>query len=207
MNKKNLARLGLFFVTIFGIFAFWVTLDLLNDFDYLATIFLQQTIPTSFDTFFSTFSLFGSVEITTLILLILVGFSRKIQSVGVILLFMASQLLEVAGKFFITHPGPPGIFHRYDIPVTLPSFFIHPGSSFPSGHSLRTAFIAVLVYFISTRSKKLGGGTKILIACLIVLLSLIMYLSRVYLGEHWTSDVIGGFLLGTGFALLSLRYL
>lgn len=207
MNKKFYGWLGLIGVCIFGFFAFIVHKDLLINFDFDTTVKLQDFIPRWFDTFFSSFSLLGSVEITTLGLLILVILNRKISGLGVLFLYVLALVIEIAGKTFINHPGPPAMFHRYDIPITMPSFYVHPGFAFPSGHSMRTAFLAVMIFYMSTRSKKLGGRSKFLILCFIFLLSLIMYLSRVYLGEHWSTDVIGGILLGTGFAALAVLFL
>ena len=131
---------------------------------------------------FSSFSLLGSVEITTLVLLVIVVFNRKIEGAGVVFLFVLALVIEIAGKTFINHPGPPSMFHRYDIPVTMPSFYVN-RFAFPSGHSMRTAFLALIIFYISARSKKLSKSNKILILCFILLLSLIMYASRVYLGN------------------------
>ncbi len=207
MNKKFFLGLGITTVIFFGILSFLVAQDVFNSYDFDATVGLQRLIPRWFDTFFSSFSLLGSVELTTLILLVLVYLNRKIEGAGVILLFIAVLAIEVLGKFFISHPGPPLSFLRYDIPITLPSFSVHPGSSFPSGHATRTAFLALIIFYMSTRGKRMSNSAKILMLCFMVLLSLIMYISRIYLGEHWLSDVVGGFLLGTGFASLAVLFL
>ena len=66
------------------------------------------------------------------------------------------------------------------------------GYSFPSGHSMASvAFYGFLIYLIH---KKVNN--KILKTILIVLLSILISLigsSRIYLGVHYTSDVLAGF--------------
>lgn len=207
MNKKNLAGLGLIAVFAFGIFSFFVHKDLFASFDFDTTVRLQNFIPRSFDTLFSGFSLLGSVEVTTLILLILVGINRKIESIGVLFLYIVVLVAEVSGKLFVNHPNPPFMFFRYDIGFNFPSSYVQTGSSFPSGHATRTSFIAVLILFLIWRMKKATKKAKLLMSFVILLIVLTMFVSRVYLGEHWTTDVIGGFLLGSGFSAISLIFL
>ena len=65
--------------------------------------------------------------------------------------------------------------------------------SFPSGHT-GSAFAAAVVMFREL-PKKLGIPILVF-ACL-------MGLSRLYVGVHYPSDVLGGVLIGTGVALLT----
>lgn len=75
-------------------------------------------------------------------------------------------------------------------PLTIETFY-----SFPSGHSMNSfIFYAMVVYLIFhyTRRKSLTVMMAI-VACLLILL---IGFSRVYLGVHYPTDVLAGFVAG-----------
>jgi membrane-associated phospholipid phosphatase len=75
--------------------------------------------------------------------------------------------------------------------------------SFPSGHVLLyTAFFGFLIFLAFTLLKPSWGRTAILVI-LGVLVALIG-LSRIYVGDHWASDVGGAYLLGSLWLSLSI---
>lgn len=81
---------------------------------------------------------------------------------------------------------------RPDIVPHLDSFS---NLSFPSGHATNAMAILVLAALLVPKSH------RALWVCLAVGVSLLVGLSRLALGVHWPSDVVGGLLWGAGFAL------
>ncbi len=74
------------------------------------------------------------------------------------------------------------------------------GYSYPSGHTMiAVLFYGTIIYFLYKNKVK---GRHI-ITILLVLLILCVGLSRIYLGVHYASDIIGGLLLGTSLILLT----
>lgn len=75
------------------------------------------------------------------------------------------------------------------------------GWSFPSGHAtVATTFFFMLVLSFFSRMKTLKG--KIILVVGSTLAAILIYFSRLYLGAHWTLDILAGIALG----LLSVSF-
>lgn len=72
-------------------------------------------------------------------------------------------------------------------------------ASFPSGHAMMTAVVYLTLAALLARSEsrtRLKAFLLLLAACLTVLVGI----SRVYLGVHWPTDVLGGWMIGSAWA-------
>lgn len=207
MKKKIVVILGsfLFFIGFFG-FTLLVKSKVLNSFDFNTSVRLQNHIPHQFDTMLSLFSLIGSFEVIISLLCILIVTHKKIVSYLIVLIFLFGHLIELFGKALFHHPSPSFMFFRYDIPFLFPSSYVQPGSSYPSGHSFRIIFISLIASYLIGRIKS-PLFTKIMLQLTLIAFTIIMLISRISLGEHWTTDVIAGSLLGAAFGLFSLLFL
>lgn len=205
-DKKTLFA-ELCFLCFFFV-AFLVKLRSLVSLDHQATTIIQTFIPRSLDTILSFFSLVGSFEAVFILLsfLLFQHFKRLTRLIPILFLFLLGHLIEFVGKSFIFQIGPPEKDIRYNIEFVFPSASVQPGNSFPSGHAFRMLFVAVIVCAIIF-ARKFSRKTKYLLLGALFLISIVMLVSRVSLGEHWTSDVLGGSFLGAGFGFLSLFFL
>lgn len=75
--------------------------------------------------------------------------------------------------------------------------------SFPSGHVLfYTAFFGTLM-IIAINAKVLKWTWKILIAFTCAAMVILGAVSRIYLGAHWFTDVVGGFIVGVVLVMIT----
>lgn len=201
-----LSFLSFLFFGLFFIFTFLIKNKLLGNLDFNTTVKLQNHIPLKFDGFFSSLSLIGSVEIISILLFIIATFQKKIKSFLLFIPFAGAHIIEIIGKGFFHHPGPPFMFFRYNLGFLFPSSYINTGSSYPSGHSLRIVFISIIIAYLVKKSKSKLINKLIFYSIILLLLGL-MLISRISLGEHWTSDVIAGALLGLSSGVFALIFL
>lgn len=190
-------------ISLFTYFSYMVAKERFQQIDFDTTVKLQDHISGRFDQVFSYFSLLGSAEVTIgfcLLMMVISLLHKRFLPILGWLLIVPATMAEIFGKLVVFHPGPPQFFHRSLLPTTLPSFYVHTNFSYPSGHMTRTIFIITVVFIIVVFSSK-HPFFKLIAFFLLVLLAFLMGLTRVYLGEHWLSDVLGGAILGlaTGF--------
>lgn len=77
------------------------------------------------------------------------------------------------------------------------------GLSFPSGHAIMAVtFYGLLIYILQHTID--SNWLKLLVTILLILLILAIGFSRIYLRVHYASDVLGGFIIGLLWLLISL---
>ncbi len=105
-------------------------------------------------------------------------------------LTLLSLAVEVLAKALVARPRPSATLVHVTTHLT--------DYSFPSGHVLHyTIFYGFLAFMLATVFRPSWGRNLLMAIC--IALIILVGVSRVYLGEHWATDVIGGYLIGALF--------
>jgi len=104
-----------------------------------------------------------------------------------------TEIFVFLGKLVFERPRPLDV-----------SYYLEKSYSFPSGHSaLSVALFGFLVYFGWRNIKSWQRKLNLLFAGLLIILA--VGFSRLYLGLHYLSDVLGGYLLGLLWLIIGIN--
>jgi undecaprenyl-diphosphatase len=98
---------------------------------------------------------------------------------------IGGELLNGAMKYVFNRPRPSIVPQLREVYTT----------SFPSGHAMESAIVYLTMAAILMRACD-SPPTKMYILGIAVLLTALVGISRVYLGVHYPTDVIGGWIIG-----------
>ncbi len=160
--------------------------------DLLITRHLQEISSPLFANVMSMISWAGylpqSVGITAFIIAFLYFFGLHWESLMGFVVAIFDEAMNTLIKIVVHRPRPS--IDLVHVVVTLNGF------SFPSGHVMfYTGFFGFIWFLAFTLLR--NSWMRTLILTLFGSLILLIGVSRIYLGEHWTSDVVGAYLLGT----------
>lgn len=185
---KTIFSIVLFIIFLLGVY-FNEYLIWIDDFSYsIVSLFISDTMTTimKFITFFA--DPIWCILFSVLVII----FWKKIRKaflINLILVFMLNYILKL-------------IFSRTR-PIDI-NIITETGYSFPSGHAMISlaiyGFLAYLLWESDYKYKKIGVS-------LLVLLIVLIGISRIYLGVHYTSDVIAGFIVSLGYLLLFIDFI
>ncbi|MEI6058197.1 MAG: phosphatase PAP2 family protein [archaeon] len=187
-SKGNWFLILLAVIVLVVFFAFYNVIDL----------YVNSGVPSIRTNFFTdlmiAFSFIGEwyvLGVLTAIVCVILIFNKDNKSAFFIAASMIIGLiLELLFKDIIHRARPLGA-------LVLENSF-----SFPSAHAAMTTIFFLCSYFIL--KKNFGNRLSLKIFC--IAMPMIIGFSRIYLGVHWVSDVIAGFVLGVAVPLVVKRF-
>ena len=170
-------------------------MDMINTIDEIAYELMIKLMSSGMTNFMLFMSHLGSaitliVLTIAFILLLKNKTNSKFIAINLVLVFVINRIL----KLVIARPRPEVL-----------QIVQESGYSFPSGHSMvATGFYGFLIYLIykEVKNKKIKYPLIVFLSILILLIGI----SRIYLGAHYATDVIGGCIIGAVYLAFFIKY-
>ncbi|HFI0272217.1 phosphatase PAP2 family protein [Streptococcus suis] len=198
-NKQTHLRNASFLALAFVILGYTVKFypEVVAGFDTTIQTLVRGNLPSTASQFWTSITVLGNTVIILTISLLLVAFfyfykKWKMEAYLILASFAVMGVASTALKYVYQRPRP-------SIEWLIDTI----GYSYPSWHTASTMMIAgAVVIIIQQRMKK--GALKLLLQAGLLILAALVAISRIYIGVHFPTDIIGGWLLA-GF-LLSVLY-
>ena len=163
--------------------------------DTLATPFFHALASPAMDALMNFFTLLGSVYVIPILfaaaIIVLIVQRRPGAALFLTVASGGALLLNGAMKLFFERPRPQ-----------VPWANVLPDYSFPSGHTMNSvAFYGALAVIVWSIAGRRWGIVAVIAA---TVLCTLIGISRIYLGYHYFTDVIGGALAGVSWLLITV---
>lgn len=185
------------FLLFFYIFRLWTATSFrrVRYWDNLIVLQMDQLRTPFLDSLFSFLTNFGSgyfiIGVFLILAIFLVKQRKRKATAAVLLTLVGSEFFIYLFKDFFARPRPFGCLSGKDC------------FSFPSGHATIAFYFYGLLFYLLIRFIKLKKTTFWILGLILGFLILLVAISRIYLGYHYPTDIMGGFLLGGIFLLIA----
>lgn len=180
MKKENIILISL--IILFLIITGLVITDVTLSIDHAVYDFLISFKSNKLTYFFKFFTKFANVKTIVIIVLLFLIIKRNVLSFYPLIVAVDVELLNLLLKFIVKRDRP-NILQL----VTVDNY------SYPSGHAMMSmgvygCFIYLIYKYVKNKKVKIIGIS------ILSILILLIGISRIYLGVHYFSDIIGGYI-------------
>ena len=194
MNKRTI--LIALLTILFVILTFLTKTDLLTNFDYSIYNLVVMNMNDNLTNIFNSITFLGSgISIASIcVLSLIISFYLKKRNIGLIIAGCVTfnSLFSEFLKMIIQRPRPE-----------ILQLATESSYSFPSSHTLASVSLCgILLYFVL--KSNLDKNLRIILSAVLILLPILIGISRIYLGVHNASDVLGGMILAIILLLIEI---
>lgn len=137
----------------------------------------------------------GMFAVATIFVLLLLLWGRRAEALLVGVTMAAGSAFGDLVKIAAQRPRPPAFYALIREPASF---------SFPSGHALASLLFFALLAFVLWRTAGTSPRRRFAIVVLCAFGAFTVALSRIYLGVHWPTDVLGSWYLGAAWLTVTI---
>ena len=200
LNKRLLVFYAFIAGAIIGLI-FFVHYFPASSFDIYVTQEIQELTTGNFTSVMKFISIFGNpillpLSVIFTSLFFFVTYNRRESCF--IFATLIPDLLNILVKIMVSRPRPTLENAKILLKFTQ--------SSFPSGHVVHYVVFFGFLLAVMFVNKKIPSFWRIFIGIFSAFLIFTISISRIYLGAHWATDVLGGYLFGFVYLGIILKF-
>ena len=161
-------------------------------FDDIVYNFLISKRSAGLDFYFTNITKLGNIITIVITMVIIILTIKDINRIISVVDVIATVMLNLIVKYIIRRPRPDHL-----------RLIKQGGYSFPSGHAMISiAMYGFLIYLVNKKVK--NKILRIILTILLVVIIISIGLSRIYVGVHYPSDILAGYLFSLSILIITI---